>query len=295
MQDLLFIFNPNTGGGRLKTKLMSILCAYSHANYRVTVLPTRAHGDARRFAAEYGESFSKVICCGGDGTLNEVVDGLMSLEKRPVLGYIPGGTTNDFASSLRLPRSDMIAACERTIHPKKIYKCDVGRLNRRHFTYVAAFGAFTDVSYGTPQAFKNVFGYYAYIVEGAQRLPNIQSYKLQVEYDGQTLEDEFVFGMVSNSTSVGGFSFSDKVQVRMDDGLFEVLLVKKPNKLLDIGGISAALIGRNIDSPWVVALQGSKIKFTFEDEVPWTMDGEFGGNHEKVEIDINSRALEICI
>ena len=295
MKKLLFIFNPNTGGGRLKTKLMPILCAFSKAGYQVTVFPTGARGDAQKYAAEYGGGFKKVVCCGGDGTLNEVVDGLMQLEERPVLGYIPGGTTNDFASSLRLPKSDMLAAAARVIKPKRLYACDVGCFNQRHFTYVAAFGAFTQVSYATPQAFKNVFGYFAYILEGVQSLPNIQPYRLKIEHDGEVLEDEFVFGMISNSTSVGGFSFGKDTKISLDDGVFEVLLVRKPQNLIDLGGISAAIIGRNVDSQWIHSIQVKNLTITSDTEIAWTLDGEFGGSYKEVDIEVRPKAIELCI
>lgn len=296
MKRMLFIFNPNTGGGRLKSKLMQILCRFAEAEYEMTVCPTGAKGDARQFAKEKGSQYDIVVCCGGDGTLNEVVDGIMHCIPRPLLGYIPGGTTNDFASSLHLPRIDMLAACERIVTPKKIFKCDIGSFNEHFFNYVAAFGAFTDVSYATPQAFKNIFGYFAYIVEGIQRLPNLQSYHLTVKTDETTIQDEFLFGMVSNSTSIGGFSFNNRSDnVSMNDGLFEVVLMKKPSSLVDLGNLSAALLSPSINSSLLITKQAKEIEIIASEKIEWTRDGEYGGASKDAHIKVHNKAVEICI
>lgn len=295
MKKLLFIYNPNTGGGRLKNRLMEVLGIMSEAGYRLTVYPTAARGDARRAAEEMCMEHDHVVCCGGDGTLNEVVHGLMQHRSPPPLGYIPGGTTNDFASSLKLPRTNMQAAAKRAVHPNRVFRCDVGRFNERIFNYVAAFGAFTDVAYATPQKFKNVLGYFAYVIGGISRLPGLQPVHIHLQADDAEYEDDFIFGMVSNSTSVGGFSFADKNKVKMDDGEFEILLVRQPHNLADLGFLSGALLARDATSPLLVATRASKIKFTGPAAVPWTLDGEYGGAPEMLEIDVLHRALSICV
>lgn len=295
MQKMLFIFNPHTGGGRLQGKLMSILCEFSAAGYEVTVHPTQAQGDAENAAAGADNIYNVVACCGGDGTLNEVVNGLLQCKNPPLLGYIPGGTTNDFASSLGLPKTDMLAAARRITQPRKHFAFDVGRMNGRAFTYVAAFGAFTDVSYGTPQKFKNMLGYFAYILEGVQKLPNLRPLHAVVETDGgQVIEDDFIYGMVSNSVSVGGFSFASNRKIRLDDGEFEVLLLRHPQNLSEFRELSAALVSRNITSPSLTALKARSLVVTSPEKISWTLDGEFGGAHTKAEIQVLHKALTIC-
>lgn len=295
MQKMLFIFNPKTGGGRLRGRLMEILCYFAGQDYELTVYPTGAKGDARRIAASKGAQHDIVVCCGGDGTLNEVVDGLHTLKNPPLLGYIPGGTTNDFASSLKLPKTDMMAAAKRAVYPKKILEIDVGQFNQRCFTYVAAVGAFTDVSYSTPQTFKNIFGYFAYIVEAIQKLPGLQPCHMCIEAGDERYEDDFLFGMVSNSTSVAGFSFLDKDDVHMNDGLFEVLMVRQPQNLADLRSVSSALLSHNTASSWILSLQVPKVTITSAKPLPWTLDGEYGGELDKVEIEVKPRAQRICV
>lgn len=295
MKKLLFIFNPHTGGGRLRNRLMPLLCRFAEEGYTLTVCPTTCVGDARRYAQTHGDEHDLLVCCGGDGTLNEVVDGLRNCEVPPVLGYIPGGTTNDFASSLKLPRTNMMAAAERALKPRKIYKCDVGLFNNRAFTYVAAFGAFTDITYKTPQNFKNVLGYFAYILEAIPRLGNLQPCHMTLETDDATVEDDFIFGMVSNSTSVGGFSLLPKEKVHMDDGLFEVLLVRHPRNISDLRAVSSALLSHDDTAEGIVSLQAKKMRITSSQPLPWTLDGEFGGEVEQVDFSVLPRSLRICI
>ncbi|MDL2323827.1 YegS/Rv2252/BmrU family lipid kinase [Ruminococcaceae bacterium OttesenSCG-928-A16] len=293
---MLFVYNPNTGGGRLRGKLMQILCEFTAAGYLVTVHPTAAKGDALQFTSQHASAYDIVGCCGGDGTLNEVVNGLLQHEVPPVLGYIPGGTTNDFASSLNLPKTDMMAAAKRIVQPKKFFAFDVGMFDQRAFNYVAAFGAFTDVAYGTPQKFKNVLGYFAYILEGIQKLPTLHPWHAVITTDdGQTIEDDFIYGMVSNSTSVAGFSFTGQKKVRLDDGLFEAVLLRHPQNLGEFRELSAALVSHNITSPSLTALKVRSIVVSAPKPISWTLDGEFGGAYEQVEIKVRQRALKICI
>lgn len=294
MQKMLFIFNPNTGGGRLRSRLMKLLCYFSANDFEVTVFPTAGPGDAQQAAREKASEYDIVVCCGGDGTLNEVVWGLNSCDKPPLLGYIPGGTTNDFASSLSLPKTDMMAAAKRIVQPKKIFEFDIGQFNQRVFTYVAAFGAFTDVSYSTPQTFKNIFGYFAYIVEAIPKLPVLQPCHMVVRAGDDIYEDDFVFGMISNSTSVGGFSFLAQDKVRMDDGVFEVLLVRHPHNISELRTVSAALLSRDIHSPWLLSLQANQVEFHSAQPLPWTLDGEYGGEPQTVHVEVLQRALRIC-
>lgn len=294
MQKMLFIFNPNTGGNRLKNQLLELLRLFSKAGYEVTVFPTAAPGDARRAVETKAPGYDLVVCCGGDGTLNEVVDGLMQLVIRPRLGYIPGGTTNDFASSLKIPKANMLAAAERIVQPKREFLCDIGCLNTRAFTYVAAFGAFTDVSYTTPQPYKNVLGYFAYVLEAVQRLPHLPFCRVSIKTQEAEWEEELLFGMVTNSTSVGGFAHFAPEDVRLDDGLFEVLLVRRPHNLGDFGALSVALLKRDTSSEYVKALRVNSIAFYSDEPLSWTLDGEFGGKMKRARIEVVPRTLTIC-
>ena len=204
MKRLLFIYNPQAGKGTVKAHLSNIVDTFTKAGYLVTIWPTQGKEDATHVAAQQGWWYDRVVCCGGDGTLSETVSGLLALDTPPVLGYIPAGTTNDFSKNLGLPRGVEKAAV--TAVEGEARPCDMGRFNGRYFVYVAAFGIFTDVSYGTPQQFKNAFGHLAYVLEGATKLGDLgRAYHLQVEHDEGSLEGDFIYGMVTNTLSVGGF------------------------------------------------------------------------------------------
>lgn len=292
---MLFIFNPTTGGGRLKSSLLEIICRLTDVGYALRVCPTKAQGDARKIAHELAEKYDVVVCCGGDGTLNEVVDGMAHLRELPLLGYIPGGTTCDFAASLKLPRTNMLAAVNRIVDPEEERKCDLGMLNGRAFVYVAAFGAFTNVPYKTPQRHKNVLGYFAYLVEGMQQLPRMESSHVRIVCDGQHLEDDYLLGMITNSTSVAGFSFPNKQKIQLDDGIFEVILVKKPKNLSDLGALSGAVLGGTFQSHLLTIMRASEIEFSFDSEMDWTLDGEFGGAVTRAAIEVRRQAFRICV
>lgn len=279
MNRLLFIYNPASGTGQAKNALAPVLDVFTKAGWITTSYPTQCKGDAARTARELAGQFERVICAGGDGTLSEVVSGLMELQSPPPLGYIPFGSTNDCATTLRLPRKPreaaLVAAGTGVSDP-----IDIGRLNGKTFIYVAAFGAFTKVAYDTPQDLKNTFGHLAYIFAGIASLPTIAPYHMKVEYDGQTLEDEFYFGMVSNSQSIGGIKPPKVDRVVLDDGLFEVTLVKKPLNLADLtDGLQALINLSPADrSGSLVQFQASSLTFTSSQPIPWTLDGEFGGS-----------------
>lgn len=295
MKKLLFIFNPHTGGGRLKNKIMEILCLFTKHGYELSVWPTQKMGDARRIAEKRGSRADLLVCCGGDGTLNEVVDGIKDLEKKPLLGYIPGGTTCDFASSLGLPKTDMMAAARRIMEPKSVFECDTGIFMDRAFTYVAAFGAFTDVSYKTQQKNKNALGHFAYVLGAMQQLPNLESHHTKVICDGEVLEENILLGMVTNSVSVGGFNFPKANRVQLNDGKLEVLLVRQPRGLSELGELSTSILAGPTSSPLLKQVQARDIQFFFDSEVPWTLDGEFGGNHKDVTIGIRDKMISVCI
>ena len=294
MNQLLFIYNPTSGTGQVKGALAPVLDVFTKAGWLTTSYPTQCKGDAARVVRELGPRFDRVICAGGDGTLSEAVAGLTGLPDPPPLGYIPFGSTNDCATTLHLPRKPREAAlvAAGTGVPVPI---DTGRLNGRPFIYVAAFGAFTKVAYDTPQDLKNTFGHLAYIFAGIASLPTIAPYHMRVEFDGQSLEDDFFFGMVSNSQSIGGLKPPKAERVVLDDGLFEVTLVKKPLKLADLTDGLQALVSLSPAerSGALVQLQARQLTFICEQPVPWTVDGEFGGSQTVNRVENCQKALNI--
>lgn len=292
MRRMLFIYNPHAGKGHVKHHLVEFQNTFARAGWLIIAHPTLGPGDAAAAAAELGNQVDRVVCCGGDGTLHEVITGLMSLEQRPQVGYIPAGTTNDFSRNLRLPRGILAraetaaAGCPRPV--------DVGRFNERYFIYVAAFGAFTDVSYDTPQTFKSLFGHLAYVLEGAARLPSLQSYHLSVTWDGGREEGDFIYGMVSNTISVGGFQSADR-NVSLDDGLFEAVLIRFPQNPAQLQSILAYLMqgGKGDADGMVIQLRTAALRVTADAPLPWTLDGEYGGDPTDAHIQVARQAVSI--
>lgn len=298
MKKLLFVYNPRAGKEMLKPRLSDVLDIFVKAGYEVTVHPTQAYRDAYYQIKEYEVGkYNLIACSGGDGTIDEVATGMMKRREMgkdvvPV-GYIPAGTTNDFAKSLHIPRKPL-AAADNAVKGVP-FPCDIGKFNDSVFVYIAAFGIFTDVSYETDQAVKNVLGHMAYILEGAKRIFNIPSYKIKVEHDGEVIEDEFIFGMVTNSRSVGGFSNMVGKNIVFDDGLFEVTLIKTPKNPIALQEIIAALLIEQVDTKHMYTFKTKKITFDSVEEIPWTLDGEFGGEQDYVEIENVQKAMDIMV
>lgn len=291
-QRLLFVVNPNSGKGEMRHHIVECVDAFVRAGFEVTLYTTQSSGDASRIVRERGIHFDRIVCSGGDGTLNETVAGLMSLDEKPALGYIPSGTTNDFATGLLIPKKP-IEATELIINGKP-YNVDVGQFNNRYFSYVAGFGAFTEVSYSTPQATKNTLGRLAYILEGIKSLSTLRSYNVNVETDdGQSICDNFIFGMVTNATTVGGFKSLVGGDVGLDDGLFEVFLVKSPTNPIELQMTINEFFVAPEKSKFITKFKARYIKFTSEEEIPWTLDGEFGGAPTEAIIINHQKALNI--
>ena len=292
MKRMLFIYNPYAGQGRIAANLSHIIDAFTYQSYLPAVYPTRGVGDATRIVASIGKHYRRVVCCGGDGTLHEVVTALMEMPDPPLLGYIPAGTTNDYAKNLDLPRDMTLAANVAVTGPSM--HCDMGRFNGAPFVYVAAFGAFTDVSYGTPQRFKNLFGHLAYVLEGIGRLGAIKSRHMTVTWDNGEVEGDFIFGMVSNTRSVGGFRGWPAQDVQLDDGKFEVVLVRQPQNATELNHILTAVITQTPepDGP-MMGFHATKVTFACDQAIPWTLDGEFGGEHQTVAVENIHQALPL--
>ena len=261
--------------------------------YEVIARPTQGPGDATEIVTEYADSVELIVCSGGDGTLDEVVSGLMKAEAAVPLGYIPAGSTNDFANSLGIPRN-MKAAAE-TVVGGRPFACDIGAFNDDTFVYIAAFGLFTDVSYETKQEYKNVLGHMAYILEGMKRLPSIKSYQMKVTAENLEIEGDFIFGMITNSMSVGGFKRITGKYVELDDGEFEVTLIKRPTNAIELNQILTDLVNRNIDTDQMYCFKTASLHIESEEEVAWTLDGEFGGRHRVVDMENRKHALEIRV
>lgn len=292
MSRLLFIVNPRSGKAQVKNRLLDILDIFTKAGWETLVHITQAPLDAKRKAAEAGGEVDMVVCSGGDGTLSETISGMMELENPPVLGYIPSGSTNDFASSLHIP-SNMRAAAANVMEGVR-YPIDIGRFCQdRYFVYVAGFGAFTEVSYQTPQDKKNVLGHQAYMLEGVKSLVNLKSYRMKLEAEDFTLEGDFIFGMVTNTISVGGFKGLVTQDVALNDGLFEVLMIRTPKTPLDLSNIINYMFLKEEQNEYVHKFKTSSLRITSEEPVDWVLDGEFGGSHTEVEVENLSRKIEI--
>lgn len=289
---MLFIYNPKSGKAQIRYHLADILDIFVKAGYEVTVYPTQKTGDATELTANRKPIYDLVVCSGGDGTLDEVVTGMMKSSFQTPIGYIPAGSTNDFGGSLHLPK-DMVRAAE-TIVSGRNFSCDVGVFNNDIFVYIAAFGLFTDVSYETAQDMKNLLGHMAYLLEGMKRL-SIRSYHMKVTHDEGVIEDEFMFGMITNSESVGGFKRITGPNVQLDDGVFEVTLIKRPRSAMELNEIMASLMNRDIDTKAIYCFKTTSLTVESSESIAWTLDGEYGGSHQQVVIENKRKAVKIRV
>ncbi|HIT88913.1 MAG TPA: YegS/Rv2252/BmrU family lipid kinase [Candidatus Merdenecus merdavium] len=293
MKKMLFVFNPKAGKALIKNRLLEIIDLFVKEGYEVTTHPTQAYLDAFDVVKERGAEYDLVVCSGGDGTLDEVVSGMMHLEERIPIGYIPAGSTNDFANSLKLPKNMIKAA--NTIMKGKRFSCDIGSFNDSFFVYIAAFGIFTDVSYETKQELKNILGHLAYLLEGVKRLYGIKSYHLKAEYEDQEIEGDFIYGMITNSISVGGFKNMTGKNVKLNDGVFEVTLIQRPANPIELQEIITSLMTAEVKSNNIYSFKTSHLKITSDMDIPWTLDGEYGGEHIEVDIKNENHAVDIMV
>ena len=290
---LFFVFNPKAGKGKIKTALMDIVDIFNKGGYEVVIRATQYPKDAYEMTRKYADKVDLVVCSGGDGTLDEVVAGLVETGSKVPVGYIPAGSTNDFAGSLFIPKN-MVAAAE-MIMEENVYRCDIGKFNKQTFTYIAAFGLFTDVAYETDQDLKNILGHLAYLLEGVKRLFDIQSYHMKVTTEDEIFEDDFMYGMITNSRSVGGFKNLTGKNVDMNDCLFEVTLITTPKNPMDMQEIISGLMSGKDNSDLIYTFKTSRIRIQSDEAVAWTLDGEYGGDHKEVEIRNLHRALNLYL
>ena len=291
---LLFFVNPNAGHAEIRSSLMEVLQIFTVGGYDVTVHPTTGPRDLTRCIASYGSGYDLIVCTGGDGTLNEAVSGLMQLERRPPLGYIPGGTCNDVASTLGLSH-DPITAAQDIVHGR-LFPLDIGSFGPdRWFTYVAAFGAFTDVAYQTPQEDKRVLGRMAYLLAGVRALGDIKPIHMRVICDGQTVEADVLDGLVCSTTSVGGFKARPELNISLNDGKSEVILIRDIKNIIDFNAITTGLMKCDFQNDYFITYQTDKVRFEFDRPVAWTLDGEYGGDVTEIDIRNNQRAVSILV
>ena len=293
MRKLLLIINPVAGRNQAQTDLFKMVRVFAEHDCEVTVYPTRGPQDCTRKVLADAGRFDLVVCCGGDGTLNEMVSGMMQREDPVPMGYIPLGSTNDFAASLHLP-SHVEEAALRCVEGTAFHM-DVGSLNDRYFNYIAAFGAFTEASYATPQQIKNALGHLAYILEGVKSLGRLQPIHVRITADGETFEEDYLFGAVTNTVSLGGVLRLDPSRVLLDDGMYELLLVKNPQNPTEAQAMLSALMLQNYDGPLVRMLRASDILFESNHEISWTIDGEFGGSFSTTHILNNKNAVTLMV
>ena len=281
MKKMLFIVNPISGQKKAVKFLPEIISLFNRADYEVITYMTGARGDATRMAALRGSDVDIIVCCGGDGTFNETITGLLENNIQVPVGYIPSGSTNDFASSMKLSTNPLKAAQD--IIEGSAFSYDVGKFGSRYFSYVASFGAFTQTSYTTPQGIKNILGHTAYVLSGISELSQIRKEHVRMEIDGEIVEDDFVFGAISNSTSVGGILTLDPSLVDMGDGLFEILLVRAPRNLLEITECLQALQTQDYNNCAMVTFRSArKVRILASSDMPWTLDGEREEGHLEV-------------
>ena len=260
----------------------------------MTIHITQDSQDAAQVVRECAQGQDLLVCSGGDGTLNEVVSGLMSMDRdcRPPVGYIPSGSTNDYASSLALPKKLLSAA--QTAVAGKPFPVDVGQFGtEKYFVYVAAFGAFTEVSYSTPQETKNLLGHQAYMLEAVKRIPTLKSYAMRFEWEGKELEEEFILGLVTNTISIGGFKGLVGLDVALDDGEFEVLLIRRPRTPRDIASIASYLVQKEGKNDCVYQFRAKNLHICSQEPVDWSLDGEYGGSHKEILIENRNRAVTL--
>ena len=296
MKRLLFFINPNAGHAEIRSSLMDVLQIFCKAGYAPTIHMTSGPRDITRQIAERGLQYDLLVCTGGDGTLNEAVSGLMALpyDKRPPLGYIPGGTVNDVASTLGLSKDPIRAAQE--IVTGRLYPLDIGSFGPdRFFTYVAAFGIFTDVPYETPQEDKRIWGRLAYIMNGAGALGRLKPTHVRVSYDDHQEEADVLVGLVTSTTSVGGFKATKDLGISLNDGLYEMILVRATKTLAEFNLAATRALRLDFDNDSFISAQTGALRFEFDEPVSWTVDGEFGGSVTEVEIHNEHRAIDIVV
>lgn len=284
---VLLIVNPIAGKMKINSEILTIVNSLCRKNYSVNIYTTAGKGDGEAIVINEAQYYDLIICCGGDGTFNEIVSGCMKLPldiNIPLIGYIPSGTTNDMATTLKLS-TDIKTAIRNIINGDK-FRLDVGSFNDdKYFTYVASFGAFTKTSYNTPQSLKNAFGHFAYVLEGAKDLYNIRPYHMTVKCCKEEIEDDFIFGSITNATSIGGILKFDDSGVDLSDGIFEVVLIRQPQNPIELNNLIISITKQDFTNNKNIFFKSTPyVEFEIDEMIPWTIDGEFAGDYNNVQI-----------
>lgn len=292
MKTMLLTVNPCSGQKKAKRQLCDIVEVFNRAGYKVLTYVTACSGDGEKAAIDYASEVDRIVCCGGDGTFNETVSGVLKSGRDVPIGYIPAGSTNDFAASLQLS-SDLLQAAQDAASGT-VRRLDVGCFGGRYFTYVASFGAFTRTSFITPQSMKNIMGHAAYVLSGIQELSQLRSHRLRFELkSGQIIEDDFIFGAISNSTSVGGVLSLAPDMVDMTDGMFELLLIRTPKDLFELGDCVRALQQKDYNCSMLTFLKTDEVTVFASEDMPWTLDGEQERGHREVSVQCLQQAIQV--
>lgn len=291
MKKMLFVMNPYAGQRKASRHLADIIAVFNRGGYAVETYMTAGPGDAIGVVESKASQVDMVVCCGGDGTFNETISGVLNSGVDVPVGYIPAGSTNDFASSLNLP-SNVVQAARAIVEGTPV-RYDIGRFGNRYFSYVASFGAFTRASYATPQNIKNALGHTAYVLSGIRELSEIHKEHIRMEMDGEIVEDDFIFGAICNSTSVGGILTLDPKQVDMGDGQFEVLLVRMPRNLAEITECIQAVQDQKYNCAMITFRAAQRVKIYADPTMPWTLDGEREDGHQEVQAENLHLAIQL--
>ncbi|OCN05549.1 hypothetical protein A4S06_08260 [Erysipelotrichaceae bacterium MTC7] len=293
MKKILFVYNPVAGKGMIKNKLSKIIEAFSANDHALVTYATKAENDAYDHIVQYGSNFDQIICSGGDGTLNEVINACMKIDYKQNLGYIPTGTVNDFSKSIQM-ETDLDKLLDNFNSETKIQTIDVGKLDQRYFVYVAAFGSISEVSYSTPQNTKNTIGKVAYVLEGIKKVTRQDKIHMRIAYDDGVIEDDFCLGLITNSLFVGGINFFSEDEVSLDDGYFECIFIKYPKGPITLNQTLFDITTRNFEhTDKMYAFKTKKLHITSRKKVKWTVDGEYGGTYKDVEVTNYQKAMTI--
>lgn len=290
---LLLIINPNSGKGNLDKKISEVVHKFEGIGYIVNKVYAKEEHSAYNIIKKYMTKTDLIVCCGGDGTLNEIVNVIVKLNLKVKLSFIPIGTMNDYGKTLGISKKQLFSQKHYT--EMKVIPVDIGKFNEKCFNYVAAFGAFTEVSYKTPQYLKRIVGKFAYFIVAIKYLFKIKSYPMNLNIEGNDLEGEFLYGSISNSESIAGFKWFKKAEIKLNDGKFELLLVRKPKHIMQVFKILVLLLTKQYKEPYFVYRQVSSISIKTKEEIKWTLDGEEGEKTKEVEVQNIQKRMEYAI
>ena len=292
-KEILIIVNPCAGRGKVNKYIPDICDNLEKQGYELEVIYTSENNNGEKIIENYIRYIDAVIVCGGDGTLNEVINGIIKCNKKINVTFIPFGTTNDFAKTLKIPRNAY--KLSKKLSKYREIDTDIGSFNNKYFYYVAAFGACTKVSYTTKQKEKNKFGRFAYYRAGIKELKKLRTYQATIVTDNEIIKDEFVYGGVSNSISIGSFKWFKKNEFSINDGLFELVLIKKPKNKLGLLKIFVSILRNKYDQKTIYYMKTKHLQIDFEENVEWTLDGEYGGAEKHILIQNNRKRIGLLI